>query len=61
MMIPAHLVHDATHMRAVFDTKRPFKVGDQVTLDGDDRRWDVIEVQPLHAGCFYHREWHNNI
>lgn len=61
MMIPAHLLSGTTHVRALFNTTLPFKVGDQVTLDGDDRRWDVIEVQALHSGCFYHREWHNNI
>lgn len=62
MIIPAHLVSGTTHVRALFDTKRPFKVGDQVTIEGDDeRRWDVIEIQPLHSGCFYKRGWNNNI
>jgi hypothetical protein len=62
MLTPAHLVSGTTHLRAIFDGPK-FKVGDQVTLRDDepDRRWDVIEVQPIHSGCFYKRGWNNNI
>lgn len=61
MMIPAHLVSGTTHVRALFDSKQPFKVGDRVRIEGDERLWDVIEIQPMHSGCFYHRGWNNNI
>jgi hypothetical protein len=60
MLTPALIRNGTTHIRALFDGPK-FKVGDQVTLKGDDARWDVVEVQPLHSGCFYNRGWNNNI